>query len=127
MEKVNRSVKILLDPKDLNNTIKREYISLPTLNDLSAELGKSKILSCLDLKDGGFHIPLDKKSSEFCTFSTIFECYSFNRLSFGVSIATVVFQKYNAELFKDVKDIFIYVDDILVHTEREEQHNKISI
>ncbi|CAI6372162.1 unnamed protein product [Macrosiphum euphorbiae] len=71
VEKPNGSIRICLDPKDLNMAIKKEYFSLPTLNDLSAELGGSKIFSCLDLKDGFFHIPLDKKSSEYCTFSTI--------------------------------------------------------
>jgi len=70
--------------------IKKEYFSLPTLNDLSAELEGSKIFSCLYLKDGFFHIPLDKKSSEYCIFSTIYGCYSFNRLPFGISVAAEV-------------------------------------
>ncbi|XP_015375894.1 PREDICTED: uncharacterized protein K02A2.6-like, partial [Diuraphis noxia] len=127
VEKPNGSIRICLDPKDLNMAIKKKYFSLPTLNDLSAELGKSKIFSCLDLKDGFFHVLLDKKSSEYCTFSTIYGCYSFNRLPFGISVAAEVFQKYNTELFIDIKGVFIYVDDILIHAETEEEHNKILI
>lgn len=90
-------------------------------------MGKSKIFTCLDLKDGFFYITLDKKSSEFCTFSTLFRCYSFNRIPFSASIAAEVFQKYNTELFRDIKGVFIYANDILMHAEKGEQHKRILV
>lgn len=44
------SVRICLKLKDLNNPIKKEYYSIPILNDLTIKLSKSKIFSCLNLK-----------------------------------------------------------------------------
>lgn len=50
MENPNGSIRICLDPEDLNMAIKKEYFSLPTLNDLSAELGGSKNIQLLRLE-----------------------------------------------------------------------------
>ncbi|KAF0739490.1 Uncharacterized protein FWK35_00028159 [Aphis craccivora] len=57
----------------------------------------------LDLKDGYYHIKLDKKSSKYCTFSTPFGNYRFLRLAFGLSVAPELFMKQNQKYFGDIE------------------------
>jgi len=69
------------------------------------------------------HFRIRKAQNIVGTFSIIYGWYSFNRLPFGISVDTEVFQKHNTELFKDIKGVFIFLDAILIRTETEEEHN----
>ena len=69
VEKRNGSLRLCLDPKDLNKAIKQEHHKIPAIQEISSELtGKST----LDLKDGYWQIELDQESSLLCTFATPF-------------------------------------------------------
>ena len=72
VEKRNGSLRLCLDPKDLNKAIKREHHKIPTINEISSELAGKKVFSTLDLKDGYWQIELDRESSLLCTFTTPF-------------------------------------------------------
>ena len=73
VEKSDGTLRIYLDPKALNESIKREYFLIPTIDDLTFDLVGKRIFSVLDLKSDFWHIELDKKSSDLTTFLTPFE------------------------------------------------------
>jgi hypothetical protein len=79
VEKQNGSLRLCLDPRDLNKEIKREHHVIPTAEDIIARLSGQKLFSVLDLKDGFFQIKLSDKSSDYCTFNTPFGRYKFKR------------------------------------------------
>ena len=56
-------IRICLDPRDLNKALKRPKYQMPTLEDFLPKLGKAKVFSTLDAKDGFYQIALDKESS----------------------------------------------------------------
>ena len=58
-----RTLRICIDPKDLNQAIKREHYPLPTIEKLTTHLGKAKVFTVLDASNGFLQIPLDDKSS----------------------------------------------------------------
>lgn len=70
MQKPNGSLRICLDPKDLNNNIKREHCLIPTLEEITTKLTGAKIFSTLDATSGFYQITLDKESANLCTFGT---------------------------------------------------------
>lgn len=123
VEKGNK-LRICLDPRDLNKAIKREYFLIPTFAEIRTNLINKTIFTVIDLKDGFWQIPLDKKSSEICTFSTPFGYYRFKRLPFGLSCAPEVFQKMNQNYFGDIKNVSIYIDDILIAASNEIEHDE---
>lgn len=102
VEKKNGSLRVCLNPADLNKSIKREYYQIPTTKELTAELPGKKICTVLDMKDGFHQIPLSEESSKLCTFGTPFGRYKFNRLPFGLSSSPEVFQRENIRLFGDI-------------------------
>ena len=71
-EKKDGSLRMCLDPKDLNKAIKREHYQIPTMQEIASEFSNKKVFSTLDLKDGYWQIQLDEESSLLCTFNTPF-------------------------------------------------------
>lgn len=124
IEKSDESLRLCLDPVDLNKAVKREHYIIPTYDDICSKLSNKKFFSVLDMREGFYHIPLDDASSEYCTFNTEFGLYKFNRLPFGLINSAEIFQKVNSQNFGDIPNIVIYIDDILVATETEEEHDR---
>ena len=58
----NGSLRLCLDPKDLNKHIERSHYHTRTMNDLCAELQGSKYLTLIDAKSGYWMVCLDKAS-----------------------------------------------------------------
>lgn len=125
VEKKDKSLRICLDPKDLNKVLIRQYHLIPTLEEIVAKLCNKTIFSVLDLSDGFYNIKLDENSSDLCTFNSPFGCYKFKRLAFGVSVAPEIFQKYNEKTFGDIPGVIIYCDDLLICANSEEEHDLI--
>uniref|UniRef100_A0A182XPW2 Reverse transcriptase domain-containing protein n=1 Tax=Anopheles quadriannulatus TaxID=34691 RepID=A0A182XPW2_ANOQN len=70
VEKPNGALRICLDPKPLNECIKREHFLIPKSEDLLSRMTGKKIFTVLDLKNGFWQLKLDRKSSDLTTFMT---------------------------------------------------------
>lgn len=125
VEKPDKSLRICLDPQNLNKYILRNYFHIPTLDELRPKLAHKRYYTVLDLKNGFYHIQLDEESSKLCTFSTPFGLFSFKRLPFGISSAPEIFQKINMKYFGDIEGLVIYFDDFVICHETREGHDKI--
>lgn len=101
--KKDKSLRICLDPAELNDNILDENFLIPTLDDLTARLKGVKHFSVLDLKDGFWHVKLDEQSQNLCTFATPFGNYKFLRMPFGIKSGPKVFQRKNFEVFGDIE------------------------
>ena len=106
--------KLCLDPKDLNQAIKRLKYQMPTLEEVLPNLSNAKVFSTLDAKDGFYQISLDEKSSKLTTFWTPFGRYRYLRMPFGISAAPEEFECKLHERIGDLKGVEILRDDILV-------------
>lgn len=125
IEKPNKSLRICLDPQNLNKNIKDEQFPIPTLNEIAPKLINKKYFTVLDLKDGFWQIGLTEFSSNLCAFASPLGTLKFNKLPFGLKIAPAVFQKYNTKYFGDIKGLIIYFDDFIVAAETKEEHDII--
>ena len=124
IEKKDESLRLCLDPRDLNTAIKREHYQVPTAQEITSNLAGAKYFSTLDAKDGFWQVELDKKSSDLCTFNTPFGRYKFLRMPFGILSAAEVFQKKMIEAFEDIEGVQIIYDDILVTGKTVEEHDE---
>ena len=61
--KEDSSLRLCLDPKDLNKAIKRNQWYARTLDDILPELVQSKYFTIKDATSGFWHVPLDLRSS----------------------------------------------------------------
>lgn len=124
-EKPNKTLRVCIDPQELNKVIKEEHHPIPVFEELAEKLNGKKYFSVFDLKDGFYQIHLNEKSSKVCTFSTPFGCYRYKVLPFGIKIAPEAFQKYNERNFAGIPGIHIQTDDILVGGKTLEEHDAI--
>ena len=65
------SLRLYLDPKDVNKAIKRNQWYARTLDDILPELAHSKYFTVKDVTSGFWHILLDFRSSLLTTFNTL--------------------------------------------------------
>ena len=93
VEKKNGSLRLCLNARDLNKSIKCEHYKIPTMQEIASEFAGKTVFSTLDLKDGYWQVQLDEESSLLCTFNMPFGRYRFTRMPFGIKSASKVFQK----------------------------------
>ena len=122
VRKPNGRLRVCLDPKDLNNAIKREHCQIPTLDEISGNLAGATIFSTLDANNGFYQIALDEESSDLCTFGTPLGRYKFLRLPYGIRSAPEVFQEIFKSLFAG-EGTRVYIDDILIWGRNREEHD----
>ena len=68
--KPDGSIRLCLDPKDLNRSIKRNQYYSKTIDEVSAELHDSRYFTVVDAKSGYWLVELDSESSLLTTFNT---------------------------------------------------------
>ena len=124
VEKRNGSLRICLDPRDLNRAIKREHFSLPTREQIMAQFAGAAIFSKLDASQGFWQLKLSNESSDLCTFNTPFGRYRFLRLPFGVSCAPEIYHKRIHMMFEHIQGVDTSMDDIIVWGSTQEEHDQ---
>ncbi|KAF0746075.1 Uncharacterized protein FWK35_00029599, partial [Aphis craccivora] len=123
VQKPDKTLRLCLDPKELNKVIKRDYLLIPTFSDIRSKLVNKRFFTILDIKKGFWHIKLDNKFTDLCTFSTPVGYYKFLRLPFGLSCAPEAFIKQSNECFSGINNVINYFDDYCIATETKEEHD----
>ena len=121
--KPNGSLRLCLDPKDLNKVIERNQWYSRTIDDILPELAKSKYKTLKDATSGYWHVVLDLASSLLTMFNTPWGKFRWLRLPFGLKIASDVFQERLDRVLRLLEGVHGIADDILTHGETEIQHD----
>ena len=121
------SVRLCMDPKDLNKNIKREHYYSRSIDEVLSQLHGKKYFSVVDTKKGYWHIELDHESSLLCTFNTPYGRYRFKRLPFGVIVSQDVFQRKLDAIFQDIPNVTGIADDILIYGSTVQEHDEAFI
>lgn len=123
VRKKDGKLRVCMDPRRINECLKREHYQMPKREDIEDELAGAKYFSRRDANSGFLQIPLDEDTSAICTFGTPFGRYQFLRLQFGIASAPEVFQKTLSEIFDPSPGVRAYIDDILIWGSTKEEHN----
>ena len=70
VKKANARLRICMDPKHLNQALKRCHYPMITIDDLLPQLPKAKRFSIFDVQNGFWHAMLDEDTSLLTTFAT---------------------------------------------------------
>ena len=123
-KKTKITVRICIDPSNLNSAIKREHFPMNSIDDIVTRLHGSKYFSTLDANMGFFQIKLSEKSSYLTTFNSPFGRYRYLRMPMGAKCSSEVFQRAMMTAFEGIEGVEIVVDDILVHGSTMSIHNQ---
>ena len=123
--KKDGSLRICLDPRKLNQSLKRCPHKVPTLEELNPAFSEAKYFSKLDAKAGYWSVHLEEASQELTTFRSPFGRYCFRRLPFGLSVSQDIFQQRMDSIIAQVPGCVGIADDIAVYGKTEQEHELI--
>jgi RNase H-like domain found in reverse transcriptase/Reverse transcriptase (RNA-dependent DNA polymerase)/Integrase zinc binding domain/Integrase core domain/Aspartyl protease len=125
VQKANKSTRLCIDARKLNEvTIKDEY-PLPNINRILAQLRTSKFLSSIDLKDAFFQIPLSLESRHKTAFAVPGRgFFHFRRCPFGLSNSPKTMSRLMDKILgcRLEPNVFTYLDDVIIATPNFETH-----
>ena len=123
VEKKDGSLRLCLDPRDLNKSIKREHYKPPTAETISSKLSGKRLFTVIDMSNCYWHKKLDEESSYLCTFNTPFGRYKFNRMPFGICVASNVAQRMVDDNYSDIPGVLAVHDDIIIAGKDTAEHD----
>jgi len=124
-QKKDSSLRLCLDPKPLNEAIKRENYMIPTPQDVLSKLSGKKVFTVIDMKNAYWHVKLSEESSYLTTFHTPWGRKRFLRMPFGISSASEVMQKRNHETFGDIPGVHVIADDLIIGTDNDDENDEV--
>ena len=135
VRKPNGKVRICIDPKPLNKSLRRCNYMMGTIDDVLPRLAKAKVFSTLDVRNGFWNLRLDEESKALTTFETPFGRYRWCRLAFGLSPSPEIFQARMHATLEGLAGVACIADDILVYgcgetveeAEKDHDRNLISL
>ncbi|KAJ4731119.1 polyprotein [Rhynchospora pubera] len=117
--------RMVFNYRTLNDNTHKDQYSLPGINTILKKVGNSRIYSKFDLKSGFHQVAMDPESVEWTAFVVPNGLYEWLVMPFGLKNAPAIFQRKMDDCFRGTENfIAVYIDDILVFSEDEEQHAK---
>lgn len=110
------------DFRRLNNITIPDRYPLPLIQNFNINLSNCKVFSKIDLFRAYNQIPVAQEDIHKTAITTPFGMFEFLRMPFGLRNAAQTFQRFMNEVLGDLDFVFVYIDDILVGSENEEQH-----
>lgn len=121
--KADQSIRLCGDYKlTTNKAAKLDCYPIPNMKDLFSGLANMTIFSKLDLSQAYAQLKLHESSKELTTINTHRGLFEYNRLAFGISSAPGMFQRAMENLFQDLPEVICYLDDLLLVSSDEKQH-----
>jgi len=96
---------------------------MPTLEDVLPQLNGAKFFSLCDAKEGFYHIPLAKESTDLKTFWTPIGKYKYLKPPFRIASASEEFQRELMENLAGLNGITVVADDILIFERTRKEHD----
>lgn len=122
--KKDGSLRVCIDPTNLNKYVTRRRFEIPKPEHLFAKLAGNTVYSTLDANSGFWQLPLHPDSRPLTTFSTHRGRFWFNRLFFGISAGPEYFHESVVDNFADIEGAFPYIDDLIVAGVDRQQHDE---
>jgi hypothetical protein len=122
--KKNSTQRLCMDYRALNEvTIKNKYL-LPRIDDLFDQLCGACVFSKIDLRSGYHQLRVRECDIPNIVFISRYDLYEFMVISFGLTNAPTYIMYMMNKVFMEYLDKFImvFIDDILVYSRSEEEH-----
>nr|APG80689.1 reverse transcriptase [Cauliflower mosaic virus] len=122
-EKRRGKKRMVVNYKAMNKATIGDAYNLPNKDELLTLIRGKKIFSSFDCKSGFWQVLLDQESRPLTAFTCPQGHYEWNVVPFGLKQAPSIFQRHMDEAFRVFRKFCcVYVDDILVFSNNEEDH-----
>ncbi|GFT93159.1 retrovirus-related Pol polyprotein from transposon 297 [Trichonephila clavipes] len=118
------SPRVCIDFRKLNRVLVKDHYPLPLIEDILDKLQDTRVFSTIDLRNGFFHVPVNKQSLPYTSFVTQNGQFQFLKMPFGLSTCPSTFQRFINTVFRDlvVQGIVLpYMDNIVILAKNESE------
>jgi hypothetical protein len=119
-------LRLCVDYRALNEVIIKNKYPLPRIDDLFDQLHGACVFSNIDLRSGYHQLKVREFDIPKTTFVSRYGMYEFMVMSFGLTNAPAYFMYLMNKIFMEYLDKFVmvFIDDILVYSRSEEEHEE---
>ncbi|KAL6727416.1 hypothetical protein Aduo_009295 [Ancylostoma duodenale] len=126
VKKKDGALRLCVDYRELNKVTKHDSYPLPSIDVILQSLGGKRYFSTMDMMSGYWQIRLSEEAKKKSAFTTSEGLFEFQVLPFGLTTSPAEFQRMMDMVLegsgvKD-KEVFVYIDDILIATESLDRH-----
>lgn len=126
-EQGEKQYRLVIDYRALHKVIEPTAYPIPLIDEIIDQMQGSQLFTTLDLYGAYHQIPLDEESKQYTAFSTSWEKYCFNSVPFGLVSSPYAWLKTIHCVLQGLigKNVFVYMDDIIIFAQTLEQHLQI--
>lgn len=127
VRKKDGTLRLWVDYRELNKHTKQDAYPLPIVDTMLQRLNGKRVFTSLDLCSGYWQILLSRDASSKSAFTTAEGLFEFKVLPFGLGTSSAELQRLMDHVLGKHKDreVFVYIDDILVATEDAQRHCEV--
>ena len=115
--------RVVHDYRLLNENTVRDSYPLHNLYDLIDKVAASQVWSVIDLSSGFWNQTLDEKSAPYTAFAVPgMGHFEYTRSAQGLCNSPAAFQRLLDFVVRDIPNVFVYIDDIVLASPDHEQH-----
>ena len=122
--KKDKTWRVVIDFRKLNDKTIPDRYPVPCMEDLISSIGSNKYFTSLDLLQGYLQINLTEESAPMTAFSTDRGHFHYVRMPFGLRTAPITFTRLINTVFHGMlgEDLLAYMDDLIVISNTLEDH-----
>jgi hypothetical protein len=124
-KKTGQGLRIVQDFRELNRHCHIDKYSMKEINECIAEIGRagSTIFTTLDLTSGFWQMPLHPDDANTTAFTVPGKGqYEWITSPMGLLGCPASFQRMMEMILEKIKNVIVYIDDVLIHSKTHDQH-----
>ena len=114
--------RLCIDYRKLNKVTSFDPQPMTNTADVLEKLSGDKFFTTRDLIKIYWQIPVAEDDVHKTAFITNEGAYEFLKMPFGMINSSATFVRATRELFRNLKNVDYYIDDVVVHTETWDEH-----
>ena len=121
---IKKSIRLCIDPKDLNEALEREPYYSRTIDELISMFAGAKVFTIVDMDKGYWQVVLHPESRKLTCMAFDIGRYQFKRLPMGSKVASDIFQRMLDSVYIGLPGVTGIADDMVIFSRNEEEHDR---